>query len=121
MVFFTVWTGIGMELHKPPAGKAATVHFRTLSSPSSSKAVTGFDTSDADIEKGVTDQSLSNVRGGLGPSENRDSFIESHEGRTLCWRNLSLDIDVRGESKRLLQDLNGTTLSRSTRNPTDRY
>jgi ATP-binding cassette, subfamily G (WHITE), member 2, SNQ2 len=108
MIFFTVWTGVAMELHRPPAGKAATVHYRTLSSSSSTKTVTGSDTSDADIEKGVTEQSVTNVRGGLGPSGNRDSLIESHQGRTLSWRNLSLDIDVGGESKRLLQDLNGT-------------
>lgn len=40
----------------------------------------------------------------------KPSRVETHYGKTLTWKGLSLDIESNGKQKRLLNDLNGSSL-----------
>lgn len=101
-VIFAVSTGVGMEWHKPPAGRAATVYFRKKD-----LYVGGEDMSSVnEVEKGGTEAPV-HTSGVLGTGEDKLNRMATHQGRTLMWKNLSLDIEVGGEQKRLLDDLSG--------------
>lgn len=106
-IFFAISTGVSMELYKPPAGKVSTVQYRKRDVATPTKELS----SDSEIEKGAIDEQGNNP--GVGDfSEDRLNRMATHNGRTLVWKNLSLDIEVGGEQKRLLNDLSGKSLRR---------
>lgn len=100
-IAFAIFTGIGMELHKPAAGTAVTVLYRK----DIPGCKPGESLSDSDVEK--YGQSSRRTAGSVGYAGDVLEKLETHNGRTLMWNNLSLDIEVGGKEKRLLNDLNG--------------
>ncbi|KAH9907615.1 ABC transporter PeaB1 [Xylariomycetidae sp. FL2044] len=100
-VFFAVCTGLGMERYKLPAGRLATIFYNVepheVESPVDSDA--------SDKEKGViSDYDIPPE----GPQPVSDLHkVSSHNGRSLAWRDVTLDLKTRGEEKRLLDNLNG--------------
>ncbi|KAI1128101.1 ABC transporter PeaB1 [Nemania abortiva] len=99
--FFALCTGFGMERYKLPAGRLATIFYKTepkelalMSRPNSS-----------DLEKvPATDEDVPPK----GPTTSDLHMVSSYNGRPLAWKNLTLDLKANGEEKRLLNDLSGS-------------
>ena len=87
-----------MELLKLPAGRLATVFYNIEpSTPMSS-----------DIEKGNPDETLPPI----AVKESRGSATWSQDqsdrkGHNFAWKNISLDLKVNGEQRRLLENIDG--------------
>ncbi|KAI0023474.1 ABC transporter PeaB1 [Xylariomycetidae sp. FL0641] len=100
-VFFAVCTGLGMERYKLPAGRLATIFYKA--EPHQVASLTGSDMSDK--EKGSTNDQDYPPK---GPQVESDLHtVSSHNGRSLAWTNITLDLKTKGEEKRLLNNLNG--------------
>lgn len=104
-VFFAISTGVSMEMYKPPPGKSSTVQYRKRDATVQDNA----SPNDNEIEKGigVDPGELSRV---LEFSEDRLNKMYTHDGRTLAWKDLSLDVEAGGEPKRLLNNLSGESI-----------
>jgi ATP-binding cassette subfamily G (WHITE) protein 2 (SNQ2) len=94
-LFFSVLVAIGMEGFKVPAGQLATVFF-------SKEPVAGGDRS-TDIEKANSDVSTEAKK----YQEADASHRSIGKPPTFSWKQLSLDVDVAGEKKRILHDISG--------------
>ncbi|CAG9941664.1 unnamed protein product [Clonostachys rosea f. rosea IK726] len=103
-LFFAVCTGIGMELHKPAAGTAATVLYRKQTWPADRKGKNRLDVAETDIESGSSDENQTFTHG-ISPTEGNTHQMETHSGRTLAWDNLCLRIETDGKEKVLLDNL----------------
>ncbi|KAH6651607.1 ABC transporter [Truncatella angustata] len=97
-VFFALCTCVGMDRYKLPAGHLATIFYKT--DPKSVDLAMSSNSSDT--EKGATDQDTPPVT--TQPSL---PFVASHNGRMLAWENLTLELKVGSETKRLLDNLSG--------------
>ncbi|KAK7210850.1 hypothetical protein V2G26_018028 [Clonostachys chloroleuca] len=106
-LFFAVCTGIGMELHKPAAGTAATVLYRKQTWPAERKGTNKFNVAETDIESGSSDGTQVSTQGTF-PTEVNTHQMETHSGRTLAWDNLCLRIESDGKEKVLLDSLSGS-------------
>ncbi|KAH7054333.1 ABC transporter PeaB1 [Macrophomina phaseolina] len=101
-VFFALCTGIGMERYKLPAGRLATVFYKA-----EPKAIVSEASShSSDNEKGALDEDVPPSSADLVAAQNLHS-VSSHNGRTLAWKNITLELKVHGEVKRLLDGLSG--------------
>jgi ATP-binding cassette, subfamily G (WHITE), member 2, SNQ2 len=93
-----------MELHKLPAGRLATVFYKAepkdfvaeKSSPS------------LDSEKGVQIEDVPPITVTSHVTGHSARQLWDHNGQTLAWKNITLDLNTGGEEKRLLDNLNGT-------------
>uniref|UniRef100_A0A8H7NHW9 ABC transporter domain-containing protein n=1 Tax=Bionectria ochroleuca TaxID=29856 RepID=A0A8H7NHW9_BIOOC len=106
-LFFAVCTGVGMELHKPAAGTAATVLYRKQTWPADRKGKNRLDVAETDIESGSSDETQTFTHG-ISPTEGNTHQMETHSGRTLAWDNLCLRIETDGKEKVLLDNLSGS-------------
>ncbi|KAI0003557.1 ABC transporter PeaB1 [Xylariaceae sp. FL0662B] len=102
-VFFAFCTGLGMERYKLPAGRLATVFYKVKPeerTPSNSET--------SDTEKGPkSDDDIPPTPPNIAASEKPLGELSSHDGRTLAWRNITLELKHDGEQKRLLDGLSG--------------
>ncbi|KAI1263589.1 ABC transporter [Xylariaceae sp. FL1019] len=107
--FFAVCTGIGMEFYKLPAGRLATIFYKA--EPNAvAKASTTSSAETSDGEKGATGEDAPpvNTRQLLSsPVPHTIHSVSSHNGRTLAWENITLELKVGDELKRLLDGLSG--------------
>ncbi|CAH0026214.1 unnamed protein product [Clonostachys rhizophaga] len=103
-LFFAVCTGIGMELHKPAAGTAATVMYRKQTWPAERKGKDRLDVAETDVESGSSDETQVSTQG-ISPTQVNTHQMETHSGRTLAWDNLCLRIETDGKEKVLLDNL----------------
>ncbi|KAI3332377.1 ABC transporter PeaB1 [Xylariaceae sp. AK1471] len=102
-VFFALCTGFGMERYKLPAGRLATIFYKT--EPKAVALMTSSDTSDR--EKGTeTDEDVPPKGPELVTAQALHA-VSSHNGRSLAWRNITLDLKAHGEERRLLDELSG--------------
>ncbi|KFA79185.1 hypothetical protein S40288_02404 [Stachybotrys chartarum IBT 40288] len=103
VVFFALCTGLGMERYKLPAGRFATIFYkadpRTVASIASNSSSNSSDT-----ENGASDPDVPPIT--AGPTTPLDA-VTSHNGRILSWNNITLEVKVDGQLKRLLNDLSG--------------
>ncbi|KAK8877617.1 ABC transporter [Apiospora arundinis] len=97
-VFFALCTCIGMELYKLPAGRLTTIFYK--GGPKHLTLKTGPDSSDN--EKGEMDPDVPPV-GIQTPSQS----VSSHNGRTLAWEDMTLELDIDGGTRRILDGLSG--------------
>lgn len=95
-----------MEHYKLPAGRLATIFYNA--NPKELASGTISDTSDH--EKGELDASVPPT--GLVAAHAPSHSVSSHNRQTLAWRNITLELKVDGEVKRLLDDLNGSFIFR---------
>ncbi|KAK0634251.1 ABC transporter PeaB1 [Bombardia bombarda] len=108
-VFFAFCTGLGMERYKLPAGRLATIFFKA--EPKAFAAVsTDSSLHSSDHEKGSIDDKdvpprTSEVM--VAPEKHALQSVTSHNGRTLAWKNITLELKVDGGSRRLLDGLSG--------------
>lgn len=92
-----------MERYKLPAGRLATVFYKA-----EPKAIVSEASShSSDNEKGALDEDVPPSSADLVAAQNLHS-VSSHNGRTLAWKNITLELKVHGEVKRLLDGLSGT-------------
>ena len=99
-----LWLRVGMELLKLPAGRLATVFYKTKSQN------LGFEkqSMSPDIEKGNSDETLPPItveRSRRSAKMSQD--ILDRRGHVFAWKNISLDLKVNGEQKRLLENIDG--------------
>ncbi|KAI1812305.1 ABC transporter [Poronia punctata] len=105
-VFFAICTGIGMEFYKLPAGRLATIFYKTEPEKISKSSAASSDVSDS--EKGSVDADAPpQTSGGVLSSHTALDSVATHNGRTLAWKDLTLELKVGGETKRLLDGLSG--------------
>ena len=94
---------LGMERYKLPAGRFATIFYkadpRTVASIASNSSSNSSDT-----ENGASDPDVPPIT--AGPTTPLDA-VTSHNGRILSWNNITLEVKVDGQLKRLLNDLSG--------------
>ncbi|KAI1116059.1 ABC transporter PeaB1 [Nemania sp. NC0429] len=103
-IFFALCTGIGMERYKLPAGRLATIFYKA--EPTSITLAESSNSSDC--EKGpVNDEDVLPKGRELVTTHHAFNEVSSHNGRSLAWRNITLDLKVNGENKRLLDGING--------------
>lgn len=89
-----------MERYKSPAGHLATIFYK--SKPM--EAASGVNSDSSDHERGTLDEDVPPLSSSkLVPTY----VVSSHNGRTLVWRNITLELKVGGEVKRLLDGLSG--------------
>ncbi|KAF3401974.1 Brefeldin A resistance protein [Penicillium rolfsii] len=105
-VFFAVCSGIGMEMLKTPAGRLATVFYKSVPRGGNLKIT-------LDSETGFVD---GNGRLDIpaGRSTQEDSPREKHDSdnsHTLSWTTLCLDLKTKGGERRLLNNLSGSVKS----------
>lgn len=92
-----------MEHYKLPAGRLATIFYRA-----EPKDMT-LGTRPQCLEEGKRHK----LKEDMPPRSNGPSTkapfreVSSHNGRTLVWKNLTLDLKLNGENKRLLDGLSG--------------
>ncbi|KAI1385489.1 ABC transporter [Hypoxylon trugodes] len=98
---FALCTGIGMEYYKLPAGRFATIFYKSKSKEPIPRELS--DTSDN--EKGKFDADVPPTGSVIAPTTSRS--VSSHNGRTLAWKDITLEVNVGGETKRLLNGLSG--------------
>ncbi|KAI0437784.1 ABC transporter PeaB1 [Xylaria telfairii] len=103
-VFFALCTGFGMERYKLPAGRLATIFYKTepkalvlMTCPKASDHEKGAVNNDDVPPKGPELAMASSLHG-----------VSSHNGRSLAWKNINLDLKANGEERRLLNDLSGS-------------
>ncbi|KAJ2978980.1 hypothetical protein NUW58_g7322 [Xylaria curta] len=102
-VFFALCTGLGMERYKLSAGHLATIFYKAK--PKDIVSTTSSESSDS--EKGPKfdgDVPPKPRHLAVGPTL---SAMSRHHGRTLVWKDITLDIKHDGEQKRLLDGLSG--------------
>ncbi|KAI1397475.1 ABC transporter PeaB1 [Hypoxylon fuscum] len=99
--FFALCTGIGMEHYKLPAGRLATIFYKAKPK----EVVSEVSSEASDHEKGGLDPDVPPI--GLVASRAPSQSVSSHSGRTLAWRNITLELKVDGQVKRLLDGLDG--------------
>ncbi|KAI0966753.1 ABC transporter PeaB1 [Xylaria arbuscula] len=102
-VFFALCTGFGMERYKLPAGHLATIFYKAR--PKDLVSMTSSESSD--IEKGPGFDGDVPPRQPNLVGELAHGVVPSHDGRTLAWKDITLDIEHDGEQKRLLNGLSG--------------
>lgn len=94
---------IGMENYKLPVGRLATIFYKAEPKDVMSK----MNGNSADSEKGSSSDDYvppTSTGPAIGPQSRE---VSSHTGRTLVWKNISLDLKLNGEEKCLLDDLSG--------------
>ena len=91
-----------MELYKVPAGRLATIFYKSPRRHFSQ-------ISTLDSEKGTLDEDIPPVsqHGVLIQPTLQDGV---RKGRTLVWRNVSLELKLKDGKRTLLDSLNGKTL-----------
>ncbi|KAL1618926.1 hypothetical protein SLS56_010343 [Neofusicoccum ribis] len=108
-VVFALCTGIGMERYRLPAGRLATVFYRG----EVNKVSSGHNSRAWDSEKGLLS---SDAPSPLSPLSRATTMskekvapqaVSSHNGRMLVWKGISLELKVKNETKKLLDDLSG--------------
>jgi hypothetical protein len=95
-----------MEFYKLPAGRLATIFYKTEPKVIAKASATSSDISDG--EKGgnnedVPPESSPRVLAAHDPLHS----VSTHNGRTLAWQDITLELKVGGEVKRLLDGLSG--------------
>lgn len=105
-IFFAGCTIVGMELYKPAEGRAVTVLYRKTTPQ------VEMDGTKYDAEKGLPEQTSSDNNSN-GPDTDDLEKMATHDGRTLSWKGLSLEVQVNGEKKRLLDNLDGMSVYRT--------
>ena len=95
---------IGMEFLRVPAGRLATVFYKTepqgLTSNQSSLPF--------DVEKANSDETLPPITQEKSKRSARISReLSDTKGHAFAWKNISLDIKVNGDRKRLLDGIDG--------------
>lgn len=103
LVFFALATGIGMERYKLPAGRLATIFYKN--EPQTVTRVLSSDSSDN--ERGPKSEEELPPRPRNVVSEMAIQSVTHHNGRTLAWNDIKLELKHDGETKRLLNGLNG--------------
>ncbi|KAL1636602.1 hypothetical protein SLS56_001187 [Neofusicoccum ribis] len=96
-VFFALCTAFGMERYKLPAGRLATVFYKT----EPRAGVSERSSLASDSEKSGMDDDVPPVARVAVKAQ----AVSSHDGRTLAWKNIGLELKVHDETKRLLDDL----------------
>ncbi|KAL1878531.1 hypothetical protein VTK73DRAFT_7872 [Phialemonium thermophilum] len=107
--FFAVVSAFGMERYKLPAGRLATVFFKA--EPDEIRVKSPGTSSDSDREKGEVDGDappLTQPHSRASRASRQVSAMSQHPRRPLVWHDLSLDVKVKGESRRLLDHLDGS-------------
>lgn len=98
-----------MERYKLPAGRLATVFYRG----EVNKVSSGHNSRAWDSEKGLLS---SDAPSPLSPLSRATTMskekvapqaVSSHNGRMLAWKGISLELKVKNETKKLLDDLSG--------------
>ncbi|KAI1819611.1 ABC transporter [Xylaria intraflava] len=105
-VFFAICTGIGMEFYKLPAGRLATIFYKTEPKAVAKVSATSSDISDGE-KGGVTEDVPPEGSMGILPADTPLNLVSNHNGRTLAWKDITLELKVGGETKRLLDGLSG--------------
>ncbi|KAF2135661.1 uncharacterized protein K452DRAFT_322935 [Aplosporella prunicola CBS 121167] len=100
--FFALCTAIGMERYKLPAGRLATIFYKGEPKIFTSGASSPV----SDPEKTVSDEDVPPITRGAAKGQAWES-VSSHNGRTLAWKDLSLELKVDNETKRLLDNISG--------------
>lgn len=90
-----------MEHYKLPAGRLATIFYKAKPK----EVVSEVSSEASDHEKGGLDPDVPPI--GLVASRAPSQSVSSHSGRTLAWRNITLELKVDGQVKRLLDGLDG--------------
>ncbi|KAI9166308.1 ABC transporter patM [Paramyrothecium foliicola] len=101
VLFFALCTGLGMERYKLPAGKLATIFYK--SDPRTAASISAS-ASSSDAETGTKDPDVPPLTSG---DQTPIESVSSHNGRTLSWSDITLELKVDGQSKRLLDNLSG--------------
>ncbi|KAI8631803.1 ABC transporter [Xylariaceae sp. FL1651] len=105
-VFFAFCTGVGMEYYKLPAGRLATIFYKAEPRVMAKASATTSDMSDS--EKGGANEDVPPMSSpGLVIEHAPLHSVSSHNGRTLAWKDITLELKIGGEVKRLLDGLSG--------------
>lgn len=96
-------SSIGMERYKLPAGRLATIFYRA----EPKDITTEIQAHESDQEKGPKFDGDVPPISTIPSTEAQPRDISTHNGRTLVWKNLTLDLKFHGENKRLLDGLSG--------------
>ncbi|KAI0911770.1 ABC transporter PeaB1 [Ustulina deusta] len=103
-LFFALCTGIGMEWYKLPAGRLATIFYKT--NPEALLLMRSSNSSDT--EKGAgTDKDIP-PQGPVLATTSTLHEVSSYNGRSLAWKNIVLDLSINGKERRLLDGLSGS-------------
>lgn len=91
-----------MERYKLPAGRLATIFYKANPNNFPAKNISG-----SDSEIGViSDEDIPPTAGDL--LEKPTSYrVTAHNGRTLAWKNVTLEIVTKDGRRRLLDNLSG--------------
>ncbi|KAI1421487.1 ATP-binding cassette transporter [Xylaria sp. FL1777] len=101
--FFSILVAIGMERFKTPAGRMSTIFYSTSAVE---KGAIAASTSASDEEKSaVPDSDISNAMVQGTQAVGNDTIQSSK--RRFAWKDISLDIQVGGEHRRLLDGVSG--------------
>lgn len=87
-----------MEHYKLPAGRLATIFYKT--EPRRLKTET--DSCGSDQEKGSMNPDVPPM-----PTSTHTHSVSDHNGRTLAWKNLTLELKTGSGMTRLLDNLSG--------------
>lgn len=95
-----------MELHKPPAGRLATVFYKA----EPSNIISETSSTASDDEKGAVGEDTPPLKVETRKSASHINRAWTRDRETLAWKNVSLELKVGGEKKALLNDMNGMFL-----------
>ena len=99
-----LWFRVGMELLKLPAGRLATVFYKTEPKNFADEKIS----ISSDVEKGNSGQTLPPITVEQSRrSARKPQDVLDREGHVFAWKNISLDLKVNGEQKRLLENIDG--------------
>lgn len=105
-----------MERYKLPAGRLVTIFY--TGNPSIEVAVTSSSASGE--EKGTTDPDVPpQTTTVVAEDDAHTETMSSHDGRTLSWKNITLELKTQGEVKRLLDGLSGKLTIKLASSPWD--
>nr|ABD66573.1 ABC transporter [Penicillium griseofulvum] len=103
-IFFALCSGIGMEMLKTPAGKLATVFYK-----SGPRGIHRRDK--VDSETGPVRETVEISGGQINGEHRSQEHQDSDKSHNLAWTNLCLDIKTKDGEQRLLNNLSGSVKS----------
>ena len=102
---FAVCTGVGMEMLKLPAGRLATVFYKA----DPKELVAAKSSASSDPEKGEVDTDSPPFLSPNTQSAALHKGLSRREEHVSAWKDISVDIEVGGSEKRLLDNIDGWT------------
>ncbi|KAI1111027.1 ATP-binding cassette transporter [Nemania sp. NC0429] len=100
---FSILVAVGMERFKTPAGRMSTIFYSTRTAENRVHVASA---SNSDVERSAVPDSDTSSATVQAPQPVAADAIQSSR-RRFAWKNISLDIEVGGEHRRLLDNVSG--------------